>query len=84
MRISWLSPFHRICRQDIGNILVQRILQAFPKGRIFEIKVLVGDKLEAHAFYRKLELRHVHHINYDNKITDANIYLIETGALHGC
>jgi ribosomal protein S18 acetylase RimI-like enzyme len=64
--------------QGIARRLVIKILEEFKKRNSNKVKVLVGDKLEANEFYKKMGFEFIRHIAYNSDKMDANLYVIGT------
>jgi ribosomal protein S18 acetylase RimI-like enzyme len=61
--------------QGIGSLLTKTAFEEFRKRGVHKIKVLVGDRLQANEFYRKMGFGFVTHITYDSEKMDANVYV---------
>jgi len=61
--------------QGIGRLLTEAAFEEFKKRGINKIKVLVGDRLQANGFYRRMGFEFVTHVTYNSDKMDANVYV---------
>ena len=59
----------------IGRLLTEAAFEEFRKRGISKIKVLVGDRLQANKFYRRMNFEFITHITYNSDKMDANVYV---------
>ena len=59
----------------IGRRLMNVALAEFIQNGVQQVKVMVGDKLPANEYYRKLGFEWVEHLEYGSKKGNANVYV---------
>jgi len=61
--------------RGIGRLLTEAAFEEFRKRGVSKIKVLVGDRLQANEFYRRMGFEFVTHVTYNSDKMDANVYV---------
>lgn len=61
--------------RGIGRLLTEAALEEFRKRGVNKIKVLVGDRLQANNFYRRMRFEFITRITYNSEKMDANVYV---------
>ena len=61
--------------KGIGRMLIDKTMSELRSRNINEIKVLVGDRLNANDFYKRLGFQFVCHETYNSDKMNANVYI---------